>query len=162
MADQQNGVEWAGVGFTPMHHHDGRMFRVPGLFAFVRRSAGTDRVLLFAGHADNLAASAGPSHPMWVDALRLGMNELNLNIAAVERLDRLQLLDRVVRRCEPLLNVLAEHPPAMLARGQGRRQAPVLSPTGQVRAAAGELGTERALSDPTAPPALQRASRASG
>lgn len=107
MADED--CEWAGVRFTPLHHHDGRFFRGPGLFAFVRRYGPSERVLLYVDHADCLAASAGPGHCHWAEALRLGLNELHVNIAIQERLDRLQLKARVVRACSPLLNVLDQH-----------------------------------------------------
>lgn len=117
------GIKWAGVPFTPMHHHDGRMFRSPGLFCLVRRLSPTERLLLFAGHAECLGAAANPAHPMWTDALQLGMNEINLNLVVMERLDRLQLLSRIIRHCQPLLNVLAEQRPGSEAAWDGERSA---------------------------------------
>ena len=101
-------VEWAGVRLAPMFHHDHRFFRCPGLFAFVRAGAGEDRTILFVDHAENIA-SAVHGHPMWDDAMRLGFNELNINIEAKERIDRLVLRGRLISRCEPILNVLAAH-----------------------------------------------------
>jgi hypothetical protein len=101
-------IEWAGVPFVPMHHHDGRMFRVPGLYAFVARGGDGRRTLLYVDHAENISVTAGPGHPQWVDALRLGMNELHVCLRARERIDRLILRGHLIKRCGPLLNVLAE------------------------------------------------------
>lgn len=106
-------IEWAGVRFWRVGHHDGRFFREPGLYAFARAHAERGPVLLFAGHTEDLARDAGPACPAWPDALRLGMNELHVARPMPVRVDRLQLLSRVVRRAGPLLNVLEEaHPPA--------------------------------------------------
>ena len=99
-------VEWAGVPFLPVFHHDGHFFRSPGLYGFVRNLAGT-RTLLYVGHADNIAV-ATEGHDLWSDLVRLGCNELDLNLKAVERIDRLVLAAHIVRRCEPLLNVLED------------------------------------------------------
>ena len=97
-------VEWAGVRFTPMFHHDGRFFRQPGLFALVH-SQGERRTLLFVDHADNIAVATS-GHRLFGEALRLGFNELNINLDAVDRVDRLLLRGHIIKRCEPLLNVL--------------------------------------------------------
>ncbi len=103
-------VTWVGVEFAAVHHRDGRMFRQPGLFAFVRRAAQSEPLLLFVGETDTLAQFAGPTHPLWADALRLGMDELHIRFPIAKRLDRLQLLSRIVRREQPLLNLLEEAP----------------------------------------------------
>jgi len=97
--------EWAGVRFLPLYHHDARFFRCPGLWAFVRREVSGDRTLLYVDHSDNIA-SAVIGHCLWGDALGLGLNELHINLKAVERVDRLLLKGHIVKRCEPLLNVL--------------------------------------------------------
>jgi hypothetical protein len=71
------------------------------------RRTGEERTLLFVDHADNIAR-ATQNHPLWAEALRLGFNELNVNTWAGERIDRLLLRGRIVRRCGPLLNLLDE------------------------------------------------------
>ena len=98
-------ASWAGVRFAAVGPRDGRMFRAPGLFGFARRDSDDDCVLLFVGHADLLSVAAGPSHAAWADALVLGFNELHVHGAAVQRVDRLQLCDRIIRRVHPILNV---------------------------------------------------------
>ena len=110
-------VEWAGVGFRPVWIHDGRFFREPGLFAFVRDDGDQGRLMLMVGQADNLATAAGSSHPLWTEALRLGVNELHVSFPIPRRVDRLQLVSRIVRHLQPILNVVAEaHPEAVSAR----------------------------------------------
>jgi hypothetical protein len=99
-------VEWAGVPFVAVHHHDGHFFRGPGLFGLVRRH-GDERTLLYVGEAENIAMAYKPSE-IWPDALALGLNELNIALHAVERIDRLLLRGHIIKRCEPLLNLLAE------------------------------------------------------
>ena len=105
-------VDWVGVAFTPMHHHDARFFRTPGLYALVRRCPERGPLMLFAGQAENLAIEAGPSHPAWVEALRLGLDELHLRQPIARRIDRLQLLSRIVTRVQPIMNVIDEAHPA--------------------------------------------------
>jgi hypothetical protein len=105
-------VEWAGVRFFPLHYHDARFFRRPGLWAFVRREVSGERTLLFVDHSDNIAGAVS-GHRLWSDALGLGLNELNINLKAIERVDRLLLKGRVVKRCAPLLNLLEEEAPPL-------------------------------------------------
>jgi len=45
------------------------------------------------------------------DAIRLGFNEIHINIKAVEHVDRLLLKGYVIKRCGPLLNLLEEEAP---------------------------------------------------
>jgi hypothetical protein len=97
-------LEWAGVPFVAVHHHDGRFFRQPGLFGFVAR-AGEERTLLYVGDAENIAGACRSAR-LLSDALTLGLNELHLALHVVERIDRLLLKGHIIRRCEPLLNVL--------------------------------------------------------
>jgi hypothetical protein len=99
-------IDWAGVRFVPMFHHDGRFFRCPGLFAFVSRE-GDERTLLFVDQAENISAAV-EGHRVWADALALGFNELNINLKVPERIDRLILRARIIKRCSPLLNLLEE------------------------------------------------------
>ena len=107
---------WTGLSFTVLGHHDGRFLHLPGLYAFARRDTEHGSLLLFAGQADDLAQATGPAHPQWVEALRLGMDELHVHFPVPRRVDRLQLLSRVVRHTQPLLNCLEEaHPPATAA-----------------------------------------------
>ena len=105
-------VDWVGVAFTPLHHHDARFFRAPGLYAFVRRCPQHGPLMLFAGQAENLAQEATPSHPVWPEALRLRMEELHICQPIPRRVDRLQLLSRIVTRVQPIMNVIAEAHPA--------------------------------------------------
>ena len=102
---------WTGLPFTVLHHRDGRFLHLPGLFAFARRDLDQRSVLLFAGHAEDLAQETACSHPQWSEALKLGMSELHVHFPVCRRIDRLQLLTRVIRHTQPLLNVLEEvHP----------------------------------------------------
>ena len=106
---------WTGLSFTVLGHRDGRFVHLPGLFAFVRRDLDQGGLLLFAGQAEDLSREAGPAHPQWEEALRLGMDELHIHVPVARRVDRSQLLARVVRHTQPLLNCLeAAHgePPA--------------------------------------------------
>ena len=107
---------WTGLPFTVLHHRDGRFLHLPGLFGFARRDAEQGSVLLFTGQAENIAHETGCGHPQWNEALKLGMNELHVHFPVPRRIDRLQLLARVVRHTQPLLNVLEEaHPSAVMA-----------------------------------------------
>ena len=107
---------WTGLALTVLHHRDGRFLHLLGLFAFARRDPDQGSVLLFAGQAEDLALETGCGHPRWEEALKLGMNELHVHFPVPRRIDRLQLLARVVRHTQPLLNVLEEaHPSAAAA-----------------------------------------------
>lgn len=118
----RDAIVWAGWSFQPLHPHDARFFREPGLYAFVHRCPEHGRLMLFADHAENLAAEAGPANRMWVEALRLGFNELHVRFPVPRRVDRLELLAHVVHRVQPVLNVVEEaHPPADLEPWEKRR-----------------------------------------
>jgi hypothetical protein len=99
-------VDWAGVPFLALFHHDASFVRQPGIFAFVHRE-GEHRTLLFVGHGDNLASDV-ESHLLRGEALRLGWNELNVCTRASARVDRLVLTAHIVKRCLPLLNLLSD------------------------------------------------------
>lgn len=99
---------WTGLSFVVLGHHDGRFLHLPGLYGLARRDPEHGSLLLFAGQAEDLAQATGPAHPQWVEALRLGMDELHLHFPVPRRVDRLQLLARVVRHTLPLLNVLED------------------------------------------------------
>jgi hypothetical protein len=101
-------IDWAGVRFTAMHHHDARMMRAPGLFAFVRRQPWGERSLLYVGHADCIAELANPCHELWADALQLGMNEVDVCLKPQAHLDRLILHKLLVNRLSPILNILGD------------------------------------------------------
>ena len=107
-------TSWAGVEFIVVGRHDVSRLRTPGLFAFVRRD-GERGVVLFAGEADDIARAAGPHHAAWQPALALGFNELCVALSGGERLDRLQLLARIIRAEAPALN--AEGPTLERAAG---------------------------------------------
>jgi hypothetical protein len=116
-------IDWAGVGFTAMHHHDAKMMRAQGLFAFVRRQPWGERSLLYVGHADCIADLANSSHPLWADALQLGMNEVDVCLKPQARLDRLILHKLLVNRLSPILNLLGDEtvecePPLSLWNGR--------------------------------------------
>ena len=107
---------WTGLSFSVLDHRDGRFLHVPGLFAFARRDFEHGSLLLFAGQAEDLSHEAGPAHSQWDEALHLGMDELHVHFPVPRRIDRLQLLARVVRHTQPLLNCLEEDaPPAEVA-----------------------------------------------
>ena len=94
---------WAGIEYIVVGRHDVERLRTAGLFAFVSRD-GDRGVLLFVGEAQDIARAAGPHHPAWAQALGLGFNELCVCLSGGERLDRLQLLARIVRAEAPALN----------------------------------------------------------
>jgi hypothetical protein len=98
-------VDWAGVAMLPLGHHDGRFIRSPGLYAFVRREPDWSRTLLWVGHADDIAAAAGPGHPQWTPALLMGMNELHVALEAKLLIDRLILRGELIKRLSPPLNL---------------------------------------------------------
>lgn len=100
-------IDWAGVRFTPLHHHDARMMRAPGLYAFVRRQPWGERSLLYVGQADCIAEQANCGHAHWADALQLGMNEVDVCLKPQARIDRLILQKRLVNRLNPILNILS-------------------------------------------------------
>jgi hypothetical protein len=104
--------EWAGVPFLTIGHHDGRFIRTPGLWGFARREFSGEFTLLFLDHADAINEEAGPGHPRWSEAISLGMNEVHICLKAKARIDRLQLRSHIIRRVQPLLNVLEWAPPA--------------------------------------------------
>ncbi len=105
-----DGIEWAGVRFIAVDSHDAHFFKAPGLYGFARREAYGGRTLLYLGCADVIAVDASPGGALWADALGLGMQELHLALIP-DRLDRLQLADRIVRRVQPLLNLMDEAQP---------------------------------------------------
>ena len=106
MASEDGEIDWAGVRFTPLHHHDARMMRAPGLYAFVRRQPWGERSLLYVGHADCVAEQAHSAHEHWADALQLGMNEVDVCLKPHARIDRLILHKLLVNRLSPILNIL--------------------------------------------------------
>ena len=102
-ASEDQIVTWAGTPFLPLYPHDGRLFHVPGLYAFVSRDASGARTLLWADQSDCIARAARIGHPLWRAAVGQGFNELHLCLRAGERIDRLQLLARIVRHEPPRL-----------------------------------------------------------
>ena len=107
----------AGIPFVAVAHHDLRFFRSPGVYALCRRR-GAQRTILYVGHAEAVSAAYGAR--TWTAALEAGMNEALINLAARARLDRLQIVARVVRAYAPRLNdpgARSEAPrPASMAR----------------------------------------------
>jgi hypothetical protein len=110
-ASADDEVRWEGVPFLALYHHDARMIRHPGLFAFVHRGPSGERAMLFIDHADDIAQAAVPSHALWSEARWHGMNEVHVCLSARARIDRLQLRAHLLRRLRPPLN-RADAPPA--------------------------------------------------
>lgn len=98
----------AGIPFIAVAHHDLRFFRSPGVYVLARRH-GSQRTILFVGHAEEVSAVYGGR--AWNAALEAGMNEALVNLAATERLDRLQIVTMIVRAYKPQLNEAAERSP---------------------------------------------------
>lgn len=95
-------TSWAGMTFVVLGRHDVERVRAPGLYAFAARD-GARLTLIFAGEAQDIAREVGPHHPAWPRALALGLNEIHVCIGAAERIDRLQLLSRIMRAEAPAL-----------------------------------------------------------
>lgn len=114
MARTTDEFDWAGVAFHPLAARDLRMLSVPGLYGLVRRLPTGERVLLYVGHVDVLAEAAAAEPRAWADAARLGLNEVHVHLRARARIDRLQLAAHLVKRVQPLLNVVDEAAPALL------------------------------------------------
>ncbi|MBS0409791.1 MAG: hypothetical protein JSR86_07740 [Proteobacteria bacterium] len=97
-------TSWAGVTFTVLGRHDTERVRAPGLYVFAARD-GARSTMIFAGEAQDIAREVGPHHPEWTRALALGFNEVHVCLGAAERIDRLQLLSRIVRAEGAVLDV---------------------------------------------------------
>lgn len=100
-------ASWAGMGFMVLGRHDTARVRAPGLYAFAARDGGR-LTLIYAGEAQDIAREVGPHHAAWTRALELGFNEIHVCLDAGERIDRLQLLSRLVRAETPALNAEGE------------------------------------------------------
>lgn len=129
---EQAEIDWAGVRFLPLHHHDAAMMRGPGLYAFVRRQPWGERTLLYVDQAECIGQAAHPGHALWADAIQLGMNEININLRPKARIDRLILKTHLVNRLGPILNLVdglsapptvEVMPQAPLSLWAGRRRA---------------------------------------
>ncbi len=107
-------IDWAGVAFIAVGGHDAPLFKAPGLYGFGRREWNGDRTLLYVGQAEVIAVDAAPGAQLWTQALGLGMNELHICLCPGERIDRLQLQDRIVRRLQPILNLLDRETPPLI------------------------------------------------
>ncbi len=106
-------IEWAGVFFVAVGSHDAPLFKAPGLYGLARREWNGERTLLYIGQAEVIAVDAAPGAQLWTQALGLGMNELHVSLCPGERIDRLQLQDRIVRRLEPILNLIDREVPPL-------------------------------------------------
>jgi hypothetical protein len=71
----------AGVPFMPLFHHDGRMMRAGGLFAFARRD-GRRRLILHMEFAEAINRRAICGHPRWEWVISQGLNELLVSFAS--------------------------------------------------------------------------------
>lgn len=109
-------IDWAGVAFLAVGAHDASLFKAPGLYGFARREWNGERTLLYIGQAEVIAVDAAAGGLVWSQALGLGMNELHVCLCAGERIDRLQLQGRIVRRVEPILNLLGRDAPPLTLR----------------------------------------------
>jgi len=108
MADGR--IDWAGVGFIAVSSHDAALFKAQGLYGFARREWNGEHTLLYIGQAEVIAVDAAPGAQMWTRALGLGMNELHVSLCPGDRIGRLQLQDRIIRRLEPILNLIDRQP----------------------------------------------------
>ncbi|MGE5567244.1 MAG: hypothetical protein ACM3YN_13950 [Parcubacteria group bacterium] len=70
-----------GTPFFAVYHHDGRMIRAAGLFAFARREPDGRHTVLHLELTDAISRRAEQSHPRWGWALSQGMNEVLVHLA---------------------------------------------------------------------------------
>jgi len=71
----------AGVPFMALGHHHGRFVRAGGLFAFARRLASAEYLVLHFEMTDAIDRVAGPSHPRWAWCMGQGMDTLLVHMA---------------------------------------------------------------------------------
>jgi hypothetical protein len=94
---------WCGVEFHVFGLCDLRRLRVPGLVGLARRGChGVD--LLFLAEGEDVSRLFVPGSRLWGEVMKRGANEAHVCLHARERLDRLALKQRLVRRLEPPLN----------------------------------------------------------
>jgi len=55
---------------------DGRFIRTGGVYVLTRRRWDQTTEALFVGEAEVIASAVGPGHPVWKDALALGLSGL--------------------------------------------------------------------------------------
>ena len=55
---------------------DGRFIRTGGVYVLTRKRWDQTTEALFVGHADVIASAVGPGHPVWSDAVALGLSGL--------------------------------------------------------------------------------------
>ena len=65
-----------GGHIIELGHRDGRFIRAGGVYVFTRRCEDGRTEALYVGEAAVIAAAAGPGHPVWPRALRLGLSGL--------------------------------------------------------------------------------------
>lgn len=70
-----------GTPFFSVYHHDGRMIRAGGLFAFARLGPDGRHTVLHLELADAINRRAEQGHPRWGWALSQGMNEVLVHLA---------------------------------------------------------------------------------
>jgi hypothetical protein len=95
-------MDWAGVRFLGVDHHDLRRMRGPGLFGFVRLGPGR-RTLLYVDQSDCVREAVAAAAKPWREALALGMDAACV-CPMGERMDRLILKSHLIRRLTPRLN----------------------------------------------------------
>ncbi|ATC24330.1 MULTISPECIES: hypothetical protein [Caulobacter] len=78
-------VEIDGVAFMSLWHHDGRMVRGAGLFAFGRRDPDGGHTILHFELAQEISRAATVSHPRWDYAISQGMNEILVHLAGSQQ-----------------------------------------------------------------------------
>jgi hypothetical protein len=98
-----------------------------------RREWNGERTLLYIGQADVIAVDAAPGAQLWTQALGLGMNELHVCLCSGERIDRLQLQARIVRRLAPILNLIGHDTPTPEAGQRLNSISPLHCPTSPAR-----------------------------
>ena len=94
---------WCGAPFLVMGPSDLRRVRTPGLVGLVRRRP--QRVeMLYLGQGEDISRLIVCGSSVWSRALLLGVNEAHVCLKARERLDRLSLHQRLVKRLQPPIN----------------------------------------------------------
>jgi hypothetical protein len=65
-----------GAHIYELGHRDGRFVRAGGVYVLTRRTCDGRLEALYVGEAAVIAATVGPGHPAWCQALQLGLSGL--------------------------------------------------------------------------------------
>jgi hypothetical protein len=80
----------AGIVFSVIPTSGYGHYDVPGVYMLCRREQKGVHIL-HIGHAASLAERLGPSHPLWREAARRGMNEVHIHLLARTEAQRLSV-----------------------------------------------------------------------